>query len=218
VLILIGALAGLAYCGFLVYVAFPADGYGATTVVSDLEAEGAPHGALLRSLDAVSALVTLLLAPFLWRALPEGGWRQVAVWSMVAFAVLGIPAGLVPLQCPGGTAGCPAGSADDLQSFAHDATSIASTTALVVSAGATALAVRRTGPRWLAWAGWVTLVVQVVSGLLVGAGELYDDLEPMGAVAQRVEIVGIAAWLVCVGVYAAGHAAPAAHPEAGARR
>ena len=209
-LILIGVLAGLTYCGFLVYAAFPADGYGATTVVSDMEAEGAPYSALLRTLDAVSAVLTLLLAPYLWWALPRGIWRQVAVWSLVAFGVFGIPAGVVPLSCAEGSTGCPNGTADGLQSLAHDAASIISTGALIASAGATALAVRRTGPRWLVWAGWVTVAIQVVSGLLVGAGEVIEDLGPMGAISQRVEIVGIAAWVVCVGVYAASHGVRAA--------
>jgi hypothetical protein len=181
--------------------------------VSDLEAQGAPHGALLRSLDAMSALLTLLLVPFLWRALPPGVWRRVAVWSLAAFGVFGVPAGLIPLPCAEGAPGC-SGDPTGLQSVAHDATSIASTVGLIASAGATALAVRRTGPRWLCWAGWITVAVQVVSGLLVGAGEVRDGLDDLAGIAQRVEIAGIGAWIVCVAVYVAAPAAQAGRPRA----
>jgi Protein of unknown function (DUF998) len=197
----IGVVAGVTYSGFLVYVAFPSEGIDATTVVSTLEAEGAPYGALLRGLDALSAILTLVLVPYLWWALPGGVWRQVAVWSTAVFAAFGIPAGLIALPCAEGEPACPGGGADELRSFAHDATSIVSTTALIVAAGATALAVRRDGPRWLVRAGWLTVAVQVATGLVFGIGELFD-LQTLAGSVQRVEILGISAWVICLGVYA----------------
>ena len=165
----VGVVAGVAYSGFLVYFAFPSEGVDATTVVSTLEAEGAPYGALLRGLDvrlefglqtthtgegkavhrpnhmdrvdaviaklhALSAILTLVLVPYLWWALPGGVWRQVAVWSTAVFAAFGIPAGLIALPCAEGEPACPDGGAEELQSFAHDATSIVSTTALIAAA------------------------------------------------------------------------------------
>jgi len=205
----VGVVAGVAYSGFLVYVAFPSEGVDATTVVSTLEAEGAPYGALLRGLDALSAILTLVLVPYLWWALPGGVWRQVAVWSAAVFAAFGIPAGLIALPCAEGEPACPDGGADELQSFAHDATSIVSTTALIAAAGATALAVRREGPRWLVRAGWLTVAVQVATGLVVGIGEL-ADLDALAGSVQRVEILGISAWVVCLGVYASTHGVRAA--------
>jgi hypothetical protein len=200
-------VAAVTYSGFLVYIAFPARGLdGLTTVVSDLEAEGAPHGELLRALDAVSAVLTLVLVPYLWWALPAGAWRRVAVWSTAAFAIAGLPAGLIPLPCAERTPSCPAGTADEVQALAHDALSIVSTTALIVGAGATALAVRRRGPRWLAWAGWLTVAVQIGTGLVYAAGDLADADALSGAV-QRLEILGISAWIVCLGVYVASRRA-----------
>jgi hypothetical protein len=201
-------VAAVAYSGFLVYLAFPADGYGPTAVVSDLEAEGAPHGALLRILDAASGALTLILVPYLWWALPRGLWRRVAVWSTLVFAVVGIPAGLVALPCDEDAPTCAQSTSDQIQGMAHDVASIVSTTALIAAAGATALAVRREGPRWLEWAGWGTVTIQVATGLIFGAGSL-ADWETLAGVAQRVEIVGISAWMVCLGVYAATHGTPA---------
>jgi hypothetical protein len=201
-------VAAVAYSGFLVYLAFPADGYGPTAVVSDLEAEGAPHGALLRILDAASGALTLILVSYLWWALPRGLWRRVAVWSTLVFAVVGIPAGLVALPCDEDAPGCSVSTSDQIQGMAHDVASIVSTTALIAAAGATALAVRREGPRWLGWAGWGTVTIQVATGLVFGAGSLADR-ETLVGVAQRVEIVGISAWIICLGVYAATHGIPA---------
>jgi hypothetical protein len=222
VLVAIGAAAALAYSGFLVYVAFPAEGADDLTAgVSGLEAEGAPYGELLRALDAVSAVLTLVLVPFLWRALPSGPWRAVAVWSTAVFAAAGIPAGLVPLPC-GEDAGCPATADGGLQAAAHDALSIISTTALILSAAATALAVRRPGPRWLVRAGWLTVAVQVVTGLVFAAGHL-SGADDVSGVAQRAEILGVSAWIVCLAVYAASPGgrerspAPPAGPGVSAR-
>ncbi len=202
-LAVIGVVAGVAYSGFLIYIAFPSEGIdGATALVSDLEAEGAPYGPLLRALDVVSALLTLVLVPYLWWGFPRGAWAKVSIWSTVVFAVAGIPAGLVPLPCGEDAPGCPAGTAEEVQALAHDVPTIVSTTALIVGAGAAALAVRRSGPRWLVWAGWLTVAVQVVTGLVFAAGELAGQEALSGAV-QRFEILGISAWIICLGVYAA---------------
>lgn len=201
-LIVIAVVAGVAYSGFLVYYAFPVEGVDAVTVVSDLEAEGAAHGVALRSLDVVSALLTLVLVPYLWWGLPRGVWRHVAVWGTLVFVVFGVPAGLVPLPCGEDVPRCPAGTAEEVQAMAHNATSIISTTALIFGAGAAALAVRRQGPRWLKWAGWLTVGVQVASGLAFAVGYL-AGWDALTGVVQRVEILGIAAWIICLGVYAA---------------
>ena len=211
-LVVIGVVAAVAYSGFLVYLAFPADGYGPTAIVSDLEAEGAPHGAVLRILDAASGALTLILVPYLWWALPRGLWRPVAVWSTLVFAVFGIPAGLVALPCDEDAPACAQSTADQIQGTAHDVVSIVSTTALIAAAGATALAVRREGPRWLECAGCVTVTIQVATGLIFGAGYL-ADWDALVGVAQRVEIVGISAWIICLGIYSATHGIPAARHD-----
>lgn len=101
-LIAVGAAAALAYSGFLLRT-FPAGGgVDVTTVVSTLEAEDEPQAGTLRALDIVSAVLTLVLVPFVRRALPSSRWSAATVWSLAVFAVAGIPAGAVPLPCAEG--------------------------------------------------------------------------------------------------------------------
>jgi hypothetical protein len=200
-LIAVGVAAAVAYSGFILAAVNPGDP-DLTTVVSSLEAGDGSLARTLRALDVAAGVLTLVLVPFVHWALPRGPWRRVAVWSFATFAVAGIPAGLIALPCAEGDAGCAAGGGDDVQTLLHDGLSIVSTCALIASAAATALAVRREGPRWLARAGWVTAAVQVVTGGLLGVGELTGP-EALGGISQRLEILGISAWIVCLSVSAA---------------
>ncbi len=167
-----GVAAAVAYSGFILAAVSPGDP-DLTTVVSSLEAGDGSLARALRALDVVAAVLSLVLVPFVHWALPRGPWRAVAVWSFAIFAVAGIPAGVIALPCAEGETGCGAGGGDDLQTLLHNGLSILSTCALIASAAATALAVRREGPRWLARAGWLTVAVQVVTGGIVGAGRTH---------------------------------------------
>jgi hypothetical protein len=195
-------VAALAYAGFLLHL-FPSPGdVDVTTLVSELESDG-ELGATLRALDVTSAVLTLPLVPFIARALPRGPWRPVAVWSLAVFALAGIPAGAIRLPpCADENPADCARTADQVQGFLHDGLSIVSTVAIIACAAACAMAVRGTGPRWLARAGWITVAVQVVTGAVLGVAEVRGP-EALGGVFQRLEILGISAWIVCLAVYAA---------------
>jgi hypothetical protein len=196
-LVLVGALAAIAYSGF-VFDLTDASGAIDLTVVSSLEAPGQPRAHLLRTLDVACGLLTLILVPYLRAALPRGVWRSVAVWSLVAFALGGIVSGIVPLPCPEGTPGCPAGAGEETQIAVHDAASIVSTAGLYLSAGAVLMALRRTGPRWILAAA----LSAVVFGVAYGVADLMSAGDAVG-LAQRLQILGVSAWLVCVAVYCA---------------
>lgn len=188
---------------------WPADGFSwVTSIISEMEAEGAPHGLTLRILDAVSAVLTLVLVPWLWWAFPADVFGRIAVWGVGVFGVFGIPAGLVPLPCHAAEQDCRLTAAEEVQSNIHDGTSIISTTALIIGAAAAAWALRRTGPRWMVRAGWVTVAVQILTGLGFAAA-WFADSDDVSGVLQRIEVVGIGAWVACLGIYAATHGIPA---------
>lgn len=207
--VLVGILAGIAYSGFL-FDLFDQSGALDLTVVSSLEAPGQPRAPLLRTLDVACGVLTLVLVPHLAAALPRGAWRSVAVWSLVVFAVGGALSGLVPLPCPEGTPGCPAGAGEEAQVAVHDAASIVSTVALYLSAGAVIMALRRTGPRWMVVAALAIGGVGVATGIAYAIADLMEADDAVG-VTQRLQILGVSAWLVCVGVYAARHGAGRPH-------
>ncbi len=180
-----------------------------------MEAEGAPYGLTLRILDAVSAVVTLVLVPYLWCAFPANVFGRIAVWGVIVFGVFGVPAGLVPLPCHAAAQDCTLTTAEEVQSNIHDGTSIISTTALIVGAAAAAWALRAIGPRWMVWAGWITVAVQILTGLGFAIA-WFADSDAVSGVLQRFEVVGIGAWIVCLGIYSATHGIPALARRRGA--
>jgi hypothetical protein len=200
-LVAVGIVAGIAYSGFLLDLVLPAGDPDVSVVVSSLEVEG-PFGGILRTLDVVSGVLTLALVPYVWWALPRGRLRHVAVWSLAAFAVGGAMTGIIHLPCGSDAPGCPSGTAQELQALAHDGLSIVSTVAFFVSAGATALAVRRTGPRWLVAAGWASVIAGALTGVVFTAAQALGMAATLG-VSQRLQILAVTAWVVCLGVFAA---------------
>ena len=82
------------------------------------------------------------------------------------------------------------------------ALSIVSTAAFFVSAAATAIAVRASGPRWLGVAGWASVAAGAATGVVFTAAEALGMETTLG-VSQRVQILAVTAWIVCLGVYAA---------------
>ncbi|MGE0027856.1 MAG: DUF998 domain-containing protein [Thermoleophilia bacterium] len=200
--VLAGVLAAVAYAGFLFDLFDDAGGLD-LSVVSSLETSGEPEAGLLRTLDVVSGLLTLALVPFLAAALPPGRWRAVTAWSLVVFAAGGILAALVPLPCADGTPGCPAGAGERAQAAVHDAATVVSTLAVLLSAAAVVMALRRTGPAWMTWAALLVVAVGVTTGVAYVIADLASADDAVG-IAQRLQILCVSAWLVCIGVHAAG--------------
>ncbi len=171
-------------------------------MVSSLEVSGQPEAGLLRALDVACAVLTLALVPFLAAALPPGRWRTVGVWSLVVFAVAGIVSTFVTLPCADETPSCPAGAGQHAQAAVHDAATVVSTAALYLSAAAVVMALRRTGPAWIARAAVLVVAVGVTCGIASVVADLASADDAAGA-AQRLQILSVSAWLICVGVFAA---------------
>lgn len=213
-LVIVGIVAGIAYSGFLLDLVLPNGEVDVSVVVSSLEADG-PHADVLRTLDVVSGVATLVLAPYVWWALPAGLWRHLAVWSLVAFALGGALAGIIPLPCGADTPDCPAGTAQETQQLVHDGLSVLSTVAFFASAAATALAARRRGPRWVVLAGWASVAVGALTGVVFTTGDL-GEMDLTLGISQRIQILAVTAWIICLGVYAATEGVRAS-PFAGRR-
>lgn len=203
--IAVGALAALLYANFWLDAALRG-GAHATTVVSELEAPGEPHATLLRVTDVVCALLVVALVPAVRAALPARrtrgvAWRDVAAGALVVFAAGAALAAAVALPCGPGAV-CTS-AADVLRTRAHDTASIVSDVALYGSVVAVWLATRGAGPAWArraAW--WVFWLGAVGSSAVFGAFDRWAPGTPAVGIAQRVHILVISAWLVCLGVLA----------------
>ena len=202
-LVLTGSVAALFYSNFLLDVAFSTD-HNWFAVVSELEVPGAQTATLLRTTDVLCGVLVLALLPFVWAALPAGGWRKWAVSMTAIFAVTGAAAGVISLPCanevPCSTNG------DEIQRWIHDGLSIISQTAVFLGALAVGLDTRHHGPRWVHRAAWITFWVGGVLGTIAFAYYgTTDSSSWQTGIAQRFQIGITSAWLVCLAVLAARH-------------
>ena len=200
--VVVGAIAALLYSNFLID--WVLRGFtGMREVVSYLESPGAPNATLLRVTDVVCAVLVISLLPAVRRFLPAGAWREVAIWLTVTFAVGSALAGIVAEPCAEGQ---PCGtSADRVAGAVHGLASTVSDAALFFGIGAVWLLVRTSGPVWLRRvAAWEVVVGGVVTSLVFLWFHLYPDPDWVQGAAQRAHILCIAAWIVCLGVMAAG--------------
>lgn len=201
VLIGIGLVAAFLYANFLIdWVRRDFRGMG--EVVSELEAPGEPNAMLLRVTDVVCAVLVVALLPPVRSALPSGWWREVAVWATVIFALGAVAAAVVSAPCgPSVTCSSPS---DRLQLQIHNGASLISNVALFTGVAAVGFATRTTGPRWLTrFAWWTFWIVGVVASLVFGYFDGATEPSSAVGVSQRIHIVGISAWIVCLGVVAA---------------
>jgi hypothetical protein len=200
-LVVVGCVAALFYANFLIdWVLRGFSGMG--DVVSELESPGQPNAVLLRVTDVVCGVLVVSLLPWVRAGLPRGAWREVVVWSTVAFAVGAAVAAFVPTPC-GPDVACDAPRLQ-LQRQVHDLSSILSDAALYVGVAAAWLATRGAGPSWFrrtAW--WLFWLGGVVSTAVFQYFTSTDDPPWAVGVAQRVHIVGICVWIVTLSVYAA---------------
>ncbi len=200
-LVVCGAVAALLYSNFLPDLVRrgPAS---LDDIVSQLEAHGQPDAMLLRVSDDVCSVLVVALLPWVRAALPRGLWRELTVWSTVAFAIGSTVAAAVPTPC-GPDVSCPGPA---WQIGVHDNSSIASDVALYIGVAAAWLATRRSGPVWFhraAW--WVFWIGGVASSLLFAwVNAEYESTYAPG-VTQRLHIVFISAWIFCLALLAARH-------------
>ncbi|WP_181311196.1 DUF998 domain-containing protein [Nocardioides campestrisoli] len=197
---LAGVLAGVLYSGFALD--WVLRGFeGMTHVVSELAAVGEPHAVLLRSADGACAVLVLLVLPEAGAALPEGRWRRGMVWGTATFALGAAAAAVVTAPCgPGVVCDAPG---QRRQAAVHDAITVASDLGLFVGVAAAWAATRREGPAWLhRTSGWVLAVPGVAASVVFGAVTAGHGPGWASGGAQRVHIVGISVWLVCLGLLA----------------
>ena len=200
-LVAVGVLAAIFYSNFLLDLIFSRD-RDWFAVVSELEIPGSPNATLLRTTDVLCGLFVLVLLPFVWSALPVGGWRRWAVAMTVVFAVTGAVAGIIALPCESGQV-CN-GPTDELQRWTHDAMSIVSQAAIFLGAAAVGLDTRRLGPAWLHRAAWTTFWVGgVIATILFVYYGTTDPHSWQTGVAQRFQIGMTSAWIICLSVFAA---------------
>ena len=198
-LIVIGCVAAVLYSNFLLD--WLLRGFtGMRIVVSLLVAPGQPHATFLRVTDVRASVLVLLLLPGVRRAMPAGGWRDLTIGATVVFAAGAIVAAVVALPC--GPAQVCAGLR--LQTHVHDGSSILSDTGLFAGSAAAWFATRRAGPAWFHRAA---TIVFWFGGIVASAVFGYINLthRPLWAVGttQRIHILWISAWILCLAVYAA---------------
>jgi hypothetical protein len=201
----VGAAAAFLYSNFLLAWIF-GDSSQMWVVVSELEAPGEPGAVLLRVTDVVCAVLVIIVLPAVRLALPRGLWREIVVWGTVVFALGAAGAALIPLPC-GPDVVC-TGSDQVAQERLHNLSSQLSDVALFVGVAASWLATRGPGPRWFARAAfWTFWLVGV--GSSIAFGYLYATDQPSWAAgaSQRVHIVGISGWIVCLALLAASRPA-----------
>jgi hypothetical protein len=212
-LVLASAVAGLFYSNFLLdWVLRGFEGMG--DVVSNLSAPGQPFATVSRVTDFACGVLVLMILPSVRRALPPRPARVVVVAGTAVFAIAAAAAAVITTPC-GPHADCSA-PGQQLQGDIHLALSAVSDVGLYIGSAAAWVVTRRTGPRWFAvsawWLFWVAgLVATAVFGICAEVGP-----EWAAAAGQRVHIVGMSLWILCLGLLAAAasihgasaHAAP----------
>ena len=197
-LIPVGCVAAFLYANFLLdWVLRGFDGMD--VVVSQLAAPGQPYATLLRVTDVLTAVLVVYLLPGVRRALPPGGWREVTIWATVLFAAGAVLAAVVASPCGPGEV-C---DGRLLQAAVHDGSSIVSDTGLFAAVAAAWFATRRAGPVWFRRAAlWVFWLGGIAASAAFGiVNHLQRPLWAVGAT-QRIHILWISAWIVCLAIHA----------------
>lgn len=199
--ITLGVLAGIAYSDYLIDLVLRPAGVDELTIVSRLEAPGAPYSSVLRAFDITAGVLAVALAPFLLRALPRGLSRWLPVLALLVFGVCGALTGIIPTPCPDPSSGC-GGSSGAAQRALHVALSGSADAGIVACPALVALVAWRRGPQWV----WLSSVAAFV--LMVLAVVVYRSLGPVDlglprGLSQRLVVSSASLWLVVVGVIGA---------------
>lgn len=197
-----GVIAGICSSNFLLDLALRG-GQGMDHIISELAADGQPNATLLRVTDVVCAVLALLLALAVRPALRPGPGRELVTWGAVTYGAGAIGAALVHSCAPG--AAC-VGVAYT-EAVVHNLLSVVSEAGIALSMIGGWWATRRAAPAWFGrWAIallGVMLVALAIGGVLLLEGQGFS---PASAYMQRLQIMPISGWLVCLGVLAAQHA------------
>lgn len=215
VLIVIAVAAAVAYCSFLLdlMITGPKE---LAAVVSDLQVPGSATSTLMRLGDVVSALLVLPLLPFVYAGLPRGR-KSISVCAFTAiFALCTAMAAIITLPCMSGEV-CTS-TAQNIQRWVHDAFSSVSVLAVFLGSWIVGSVTRDRGPAWLHGAARGTFWVGGVLGTAAfGYFLVVDSTSWEVGVVQRFQLVTIAAWIVCLGIFAARHGSAGAHNNGGRR-
>ena len=204
-----GVLAGaVLYSNWLLEMAFTRSLPDADLFISELAAADQPHGEWFRACDLAAAVVLAVAAAAALVAVRGDRWIRAGWWALGVFAVTtALDSSIWMLVCaPSSDAACAAREASGTVPIGHQLhlfssvvgvlAAIASLFAFVVVAlrERAPLPVRRVGLFLLAaligTSVWTTAVVAIDSAVGTGAAEV--------GIAQRVQLVAIAGWLVFV--------------------
>lgn len=197
-----GAIGAFLYSNFILDYILPG-GTDVFEVISVLETKGTPNADLLRTTDVIGGILMLVPLPYVWAAMPPGGWRITMVVSSAVFAIGSAISGIVALPCAGATTGCDS-TMEQMQRLIHDGASTLSQTGLFIGAVSVIFGLRRVGPQWMRAWGHITFWVGGVLGsiLFLGAGAIDSTSWQTGAT-QRFQVLMSSVWVVCYSIYAA---------------
>lgn len=194
---------------------FDADSRSISDYVSELAAADQPHSMLFRSADFACGAFVLVGAACGIAAAPRCSLIMIGWWALALFAVSTAADAVLPLSCaPSADAACAAAEAAGSVPLSHRLHVVSSTLAVagaVVSLPIFALAAHRAAtPGTLPLTGlvltavlWVSTSVSVV---VIGIDER-GNAATIG-VAQRLQLLAIAGWLLYVAAFVRHGAEP----------
>jgi hypothetical protein len=194
-----GIAAAVFNCAFLVQGLSPSSLSAVNGLLSELEARDQPASRLFGWASLLSGLMAVVFAVALQRRLPLGRTGLTGCWAIALFGLGGIADALMPMDCaPSVEAACRRLEEQGRLSWWHQGhtwSSVSGTVALLASLWLLGRHLRGR-PGWEVAAGvgrWGFPWLTAVSGAVAVMTLRY--LPGLG-VAQRVQTVGIAAWLV----------------------
>jgi len=207
--VLLGTLAAFTYSDYLVDLILQPKGVDELSIISHLEAPGAPYARLLRACDIAAGLLSVALAPYLFRALPRGRLRWLPAALLVVFGVSGALTGIITDPCPDPSSGC-GGAEGSLQQHWHVILSGLGDAAILLCPLAVAIAARGRTARW------VPIASGVMFAVAIAAYAIYRDVIDLGwadGLNQRIVVSLASAWLFIVGLIGASRPRAASPPD-----
>ena len=199
----LGVLAALLDCAFLLQGLSRSPLPWTDSFISELESPGQPDSGFFRAASLLAGAATVLFAVGLYRRLPPGRLALGGAWALAAYGIFGVTAALLPMSCTP-TVDLVCRRLDDQGDLEwthelHDTVSTLAVVAVLASLALLGLHLRR-HPTWRR-VGRVGVVGCVVLSLwsIVVAVTSAAYLPGLG-LAQRIQVLGAAAWLVVLAV------------------
>jgi hypothetical protein len=192
----LGLLAALFDCAFLLQGLTRSTLPWADSFISELESPGQPDSGFFRWASLLAGATTVLFAVSLYHRLPPGRLAVLGSWALVAYGSCDAAAALMPMSCtPSVDLACRRLDDQEWTHQVHTAVSVLAVVALLVSLGVLGRHLRRT-PGWrrvgvAGLVGWVALSVWSVVVSVMAVAYL-----PGLGLAQRIQILAASAWLV----------------------